>query len=167
MKIESITGDWELIGTASINSEISFIEEEPEPDGVKNWLNGRAEELIKKTELTSGLTLRIDSEGNFTEKKDGNPEIEWFDSEGVLEPEVIPFDGVIKIDGSGAYIVPKQIPSWAEPSKIEYGVILRYDDSDTKICDRIEKIDGKLIRTMSVVTDELYLNRVVIVYKKN
>ncbi|WP_221645468.1 hypothetical protein, partial [Nostoc sp. UCD120] len=56
--------------------------------------------------------------------------------------------------------------SWAVPSDEVNKKKLRYDDGDTKIADSIEVQGEQLIRTISVVTDELYLDRVIIVYKK-
>lgn len=165
MSIESTIGTWLLIGSVSINSEVSFVGEEPDPNGVKDWLNGEGKELIDKINATSGLTLNIGSDGTFTETKEGNPRVYWFSDEGVLESEVVPFNGVVKTNRAGSFLQPEEIPSWATPTD-DYGVALRYDDGDTKISDHIYIAGENLVRTINVVTDELYLDRIVVVYKK-
>ncbi|WP_435234818.1 hypothetical protein ACR30L_13755 [Psychromonas sp. PT13] len=164
MNIDSIVGVWLLIGSVSINSEINFIGEEPDPKGVTDWLNDSGEELIDKIQATSGLTLSVSADRTFTEVKQGSPSIYWFSDEGVLESEVIPFNGVVKTNEYGAFLQPEDIPSWATPTN-NYGVILRYDDGDTKISDHIYIREDKLVRTINVVTDELYLDRIVVVYE--
>ena len=165
MSMESIIGTWLLIGSVSINSEVSFVGEEADPNGVKDWLNGEGEELIEEIISTSGLTLKVGADGTFTETKDGDPKVYWFSDEGVLESEVVPFNGVVKTNGAGSFLQPEEIPSWATPTD-EYGIVLRYDDGDTKISDQIYIAGENLVRTINVVTDELYLDRIVIVYKK-
>lgn len=45
MEIKSVVGRWELIGTTSVNGEIAFLGDEPDPNGVSNWLNGLGEDL--------------------------------------------------------------------------------------------------------------------------
>ena len=165
MNIESFAGTWTLIGSTSINGEISFIDEEPDPNGVRNWLNGKGAALRDEVEPNSGLTLSIAANGSFTEQVEGDPNVYWFDSEGVLVSEVVPFGGFLKLQGENAYLQPSEIPSRATPDD-EYNVVLRYDDGDTKICDCINLVGDTLIRTVNVVTDELYLDRVIIVYQK-
>ena len=77
----------------------------------------------------------------------------------------MPFGGVIKSNKHGTFIQPKEINSIGLPTE-EYGAILRYDDGDTKICDRISLHEHNLIRTVNTVTDELYLDRTILVYKR-
>jgi len=163
--METIIGTWVLIGSISINNEIAFIGEEPDLDGVKNWLNESGKELIEDVKGTEGLKLVIAPDGKFKEIREGNPDVYWFSSEGVLEDEVMPFNGTVKNNEYGYFLIPKEVPTWATP-KIEYGVILRYDDGDTKISDQIFQHEGNLVRTINVVTDEAYLDRIVIVYNK-
>jgi hypothetical protein len=166
MDIESLGGTWILIGSTAIAATIEFSEEEPNSSGVKDWLNGTAAELVDRIEPTAGLTLSIDLSNQFTEVRVGEPQVSWFSSEGVLENEVIPFNGFVKFYRKIAYLTATAAPKWAVPAKAKYGAILRYDDGDTKICDRIELMGDKLIRTVNVVTDELYLDRIAIVYAR-
>jgi len=163
-----IQGEWHLVASASTNSEIEFIGEEPDPNGITNWLNGFDDTLVDSAKSTSGLVLTIQSDGTFTEVVSGKPEVYWFDEEGVLQTEVTPFNGVVAPSGSANYLRPVDIAKWAKPVEELYSpAILRYDDGDTKISDRVHVNSGKLIRTVNTVTDELYLDRVVIVYGRS
>ncbi len=166
MSIDIFVGTWALIGSFSIGSEIEFIDEEPDPNGVKNWLNGKSYKSIEQIERTEGLTLNITFDGKFAEEKTGNPNVQWFDVEGVLESEVIPFNGSLKISESNVYLIPNEILRSEITSDLTNKTNLRYDDGDTKISDFIEVRDDSLIRTVNVVTDELYLDRTVIVYQR-
>src|SRR5262245_59393032 len=162
-----IDGEWHLVASASIKTEVSFINGEPDPDGVANWLNGFDDQLIENAKPTSGLVLSINPDGSFTERVSGNPEVYWFDTEGILTDEVMPFNGTTFKSELGAYIRPLSIPRWATPVEGRYGkCVLRHDDGDTKITDNLRVIDEHLIRTVNVVTDELYLDRIVIKYKR-
>lgn len=167
MSIESFVGIWQLIGSTSTKGELAFIDNKPDPNGVKNWLKGEARELISQINSTSGLTLTINQHGTFTEEKEGNPEVNWFSSEVVLESKVVPFNGKVKFQADVAYLYPNEIPDWAKPRGRKYGIVLRYNDGDTIISDNISLIDQKLVRTVNVVTDEMYFDRVAIVYVKS
>ena len=166
MELTSLVGSWVLIGSVAINSEVAFIGEETDPNGVRDWLNGRAGELVGQAETVKGLTLTIADNGAFTEVKTGNPNITWYDQEGVLESEVEPFNGTVVLKGEGAFLVAEEIPNWAQPTVNDDGVALRYDDGDTIIAEWLERIDNRLVRTVNVVTDELYLDRIVMVYQQ-
>ncbi len=166
MNIELLVGTWLLTGSISLNSQIKFIDDEPDPNGVENWLNGNSNNLIAQVAATEGLTLTISSDGKFFEAITGTPKVYWFDFEGVLQSEVIPFNGHLSFYDSKAFLLLDEPISWAVPSDEVNKKKLRYDDGDTKIADSIELQGSQLIRTISVVTDELYLDRVIIVYKK-
>jgi hypothetical protein len=168
MALASIQGEWCLVASGSVNSEIAFInDEEPDPNGVSDWLNGIDDTLVDTATATSGLTLSIASDGTFAEHVSGKPEVDWFDAEGILQAEVSPFNGVVVGSDQAVYLRPINIATWASPVEGRYGrAVLRYDDGDTKISDRIRALGDRLIRTVNVVTDELYLDRVVIVYER-
>ncbi len=53
----------------SITSEILFIGEEPDPNGVNDWPNGNAIDLIEESTPTTGLLLPTDPDGSLTEKR--------------------------------------------------------------------------------------------------
>lgn len=165
MKIEDLVGTWNLIGSLSISSEIQLTGEDSSTQSVNEWLRGKSDELVDSLESTQGLILTILADGRFVEEKTGNPNVPWYDQEGVLQSEVTPFHGYLRVDPAGAHLMPDDVPSWATPEQ-KSGLTLRYDDGDTKISDRIERRDDRLIRTVSVVTDELYLDRTLMVYGK-
>ncbi len=166
MIIDNLIGTWILIGSISINSEIELIGGEHDSNEVEKWLGGKSYELINEVEPTEGLILTITSDGRFEEEKTGYPQVSWFDREGVLQSEVTPFQGYLSFHETNIYFTPADLPSWAMPVDRESRIKLRYDDGDTKISDCIERQNDQLIRTVSVVTDELYLDRVIIVYQR-
>lgn len=163
MNDASPIGTWQLIATARSDSEIAFIGEEPDPAGVADWLNGRS--AAGATVPAAGLLLEIQPNGRFTERRTGTPAVDWFDAEGVLADKPSPFDGTVLQSGLTAYLRPDDIASWARPEDGRYApAVLRYDDGDTKIADSVTRDGPNLLRTVNVVTDELYLTRVVLVY---
>lgn len=166
MSIEPFIGTWQLIGSVSTKGELAFIDNKPDPNGVKNWLKGKADELVNQINSTSGLTLTINQDGNFTEVVEGSPQVTWFSNEGVLESKVVPFNGKVKFQAGVAYLYPNEISDWAKPRGRKYGIVIRYNDGDTIIADNISLVDEKLVRTVNVVTDGMYFDRVAIVYAK-
>lgn len=168
MAYQNIEGEWHLIASASITSEVQFVnDEQPDPNGVANWLNGFDDSLLESAKQTSGLVLSITPDGSFTERVTGKPEVYWFDVEGVFANEVTPFDGVTVKNEQGAYLKPVAVAKWAVAVEGRYGkCVLRYDDGDTKITDNLRIVEAHLIRTVNIVTDELYLDRVLIRYKR-
>jgi hypothetical protein len=162
-----IAGTWELIGFAETQSTARLIGEDTDPADIDAWLNRHDDSLLSDAEAASGLRLRIDA-GNFTEERTGSPSVSWFDAEGVLAEEVAPFDGTLIRTEDGIYLRPAVIPSWAMPVDGRHGpAVLRYDDSDTKIAESLHLAGERLMRTVNVVTDELYLNRVVLIYARD
>ncbi|EAZ89793.1 hypothetical protein [Crocosphaera chwakensis] len=160
MDISVFVGKWVLIGSVFIKSELEFIGNQPDPNGVNNWLNNSTPQVLKKIESTEDLILIINPDGTFEEEKTGNPKVEWFDCEGVLCSEVKPFSGYINVSKSKFYLMADECPLWAKDEK------LRYNDGDTKISDTIQISNEQLIRTVSVVTDDMYFDKVVLVYAK-
>lgn len=170
MVIETFVGTWHLTASTTINSEISFVGEEPDPNGVNNWLKGNGQELIEKAETTSGLSLKISSNGSFIEEKNADTKVDRFDGEGVLSLDAFTLTGTLKSNSYGVFLEQSSIPSWANSSTSapeKYDAFVRFDDGDTKISDSIEIQGNTLIRTVNVVTDELYLMRVVYLYTRN
>jgi hypothetical protein len=166
MENSKFLGQWVLVGSISVNSEISFIAEEPDPNGVADWLNGFDASLRDLIKPTTGLRLEIRPDARFTEVMNDKPEMHWFDAEGVLD-DVAAFDGSFVETEQGLYLRPDEISEWAMPTEGQYGqAVLRLDDGDTKISDNLRLSDDYLLRTVNVVTDELYLDRILIVYKR-
>jgi hypothetical protein len=166
MNTNEISGQWVLIGSTSRKGEVRFINEEPIDADIFDWLNGQELDVVDEIEQTNCLSMSIFDDNTFTEvKNNAESNFDWYDEEGVLDPDFIPFGGAIKCNAHGIFIQPKKISAMGLPTE-EYGAILRYDDGDTKICDRISLHEKNMIRTISIVTDELYLDRTILVYKK-
>lgn len=162
----ALIGVWVLSSFLTTSGEITFIGEEPEKGGVERWLYGNNSNQLNKARPITGLKLTIKADGSFSESRFGNPKFSWFNQEGVLDDKVTPFNGVLKMDGSRAYLHLAVPVAWANPTEAVRLNRVRYDDGDTIICDNIEVKSGYLIRTISVVTDEMYFDRTTLIYKK-
>ncbi len=161
----ALIGTWTLIAAAETDAEVDLIGEDSDPEGINDWLNGTDDGLVDEAEPTSGLTLAIAADGSFTERLTGTPDVAWYDEEGVLQDAAEPFDGRMVDTGAGGYLRPDEIASWAIPAEGRHGAaVLRYDDGDTKIADGVARRGDHLVRTVNIVTDELYLTRVVMLY---
>lgn len=160
------TGTWLLTAAISTNGAIPIVDGETEEGAVDAWLYGSSHDMLGQTTPAHGLTLSIAADGSFAEEKTSTPALTWFDSEGVLDARVTPFDGVIHTEGSIGYLLLREPISWATPSDPLRATRVRYDDGDMIICDKLELVGEALVRTMSVVTDELYLDRTVLVYRR-
>lgn len=159
-----IAGTWDLVGVAQAESSAGLIGEETDPADVNAWLNGHDDMLLPGAGTASGLRFRIEN-AVFHEELTGSPSVPWFDAEGVLAEEVVPFNGRLIHSADGLYLRPADSPSWAMQADGRHGpAVLRYDDGDTKIADSLRIVGTQLVRTVNVVTDELYLNRIVLIY---
>ena len=88
-----------------------------------------------------------------------------FDVGGVQVNDYEPMEGeIIESDGF-AFLHPKGVPEWAESNATD-SLVLRYDDGDTKVSDNLRLVDNFLVRQISVVTDEIYLERIVLIYSR-
>lgn len=71
-------------------------------------------------------------------------------------PKAVPFDGHLVVAGDAFNLV---LPGKEHP--------IRSDDGDTTIADRFELDEaGRLLRSVSIVTDGYYLNRHLLVYER-
>jgi hypothetical protein len=165
MQENNFTGIWDLDGSFDENGEFEIIEDEEEYRRIyEQWLRDEDYENLENLNKADGLRLEINADGTFTETKTGNPQIEWFDEEGVLVSKITPFDGIYKIFDDRAFLTlpnPPYLPDTDDPERI------RCDDGDTKICDSLRIIGEDLVRTVSVITDELYTTRVLLRYTKS
>ena len=162
-KITHFVGSWQLVGSTHINSQVKFYGNTPDPIGVSNWINGDSNELADEVSPTEGLVLTITENAKFSEDKTGNPKTIWYDLEGV-QSDVEPFSGWVSLLRSKIYLMADGVPDWGNTPDAKK---LRYNDGDTKIADTVE-VDRKkqrLIRCMNIVTDDLYLDRIILVYK--
>jgi len=164
-----LVATWISAKSISTTAEILYKEEFPDRDApveIDDWLYGNSYNLLEAAEVTTGLKLKIEAGGAFSEENIGNPQISWFDREGVLDDKVTTYSGVIKIEDGIAYLHLENPKARTIPNSDLRRARVRYSDGDTIICDKVEIIDKSLVRTISVVTDELYLNRTMLIYEK-
>lgn len=163
MTEQSFLGVWNLTGSFSVSGELDVDPETEEgKTELSDWIFGNSRDELDQLAPAAGLQLTIHNNATFTERKTADPEITWFDAEGVQDDDVVPFDGVYTVRDGKAYLTLAEPPDWAtSPDRKR----IRYDDGDTVICDSIEFIGGNLVRTISVTSDGAYLDRVVLQYK--
>ena len=164
--MQSLVGTWLLTATLSVDGEIAFSAHPSDLAGIENWLYGNSHELLAQATHADGLSLCIARDGSFTERRQGQPHVPWFDAEGVLDSDVTTFDGVVRADGHAGYLLLATPIKWAIPKDRVRMTRIRYDDGDTTICDKVEPIDKRLVRTISVVSDGLYFERTVLIYRR-
>ncbi|GAB5515737.1 hypothetical protein [Rhodopirellula baltica] len=87
-----------------------------------------------------------------------------FDLEGIQINDYQPMSGEVRIRKRVGFLIPDGGPQYGLPISID--LPLRYDDGDTKVCDAIRAFDDHLVRQLSVVTDELYLDRMTLLYRR-
>ena len=167
-----ICGEWHLAASTSVVSELDSPADDEsgaDSDDVARWLNGGDGGIAAAAPETAGLLLTITHAGSFTERVTGRPGVDlWFDAGGMLTDGVSsPFDGSVVDNGQVAWLRPRGLPPFARPVQGRYApAVLRYDDGDTRIADGLRVVGADLVRTVNVVTDELYLDRVVLVYRR-
>lgn len=154
---EEWVGQWRLVARAEATADLM-------PDGsegflkTERWLEGEGPDLLDSTHPASGLALTLNAAGEVTEEASPEAVFEWFDAEGVLESQAVPYSGrlqphlgklFLKTDGSEG------------PT--------RYGDGDTTIAEFFTLRSApkpQLIRTVSVETDGIYGNRQVYLYER-
>lgn len=107
-----------------------------------------------------GSTLAVGTDGSFSQTGQCDCPILTYDEEGVQVSGVANFGGVIREDRGRSYLLCSRGSGSADSER------LRYNDKDTQICDSARLIDSRLIRTMCVVTDARYGDRVILVYQR-
>lgn len=161
----AVVGTWLLAAATAISSEVAFTETET-AGGVDAWLYGSSNHLLDQAQPLEGLKLTIGADATFTEVKTRDLNLAWYDRDGVLDTQVTPFNGIVMVEGKIMYLL-LEVSIAGASSEVEVRTTrVRYDDGDTIICDQIERFNDSLVRTMSVVTDELYLDRTVLIYRK-
>ncbi|NJN00069.1 MAG: hypothetical protein HC800_25630 [Phormidesmis sp. RL_2_1] len=150
-------GVWELSRYSHVVSEIW-----PDDDGTEMdaWLLGAHEPELNSGQEQRGLHLTV-RDGAFTETVKDFAAL-MFDQEGVQVNDYQPMSGqIVQVNAIG-FLMP--FGTSALKGQTPRGCFLRYDDGDTKVCDTIRLIGDRLVRQLSVVTDELYLDRMTLVY---
>lgn len=165
MQKNDFTGIWYLNGSCNSFGQFEILDDIEEYRRIyEKWLRGEDYENLGNLTKAEGLLLEINADGTFTESKTGDPQIEWFDEEGISESRITPFNGIYKIFDERAFLTLETPSTLSDTDDSER---IRYDDGDTKVCDSLRVIDEDLIRTVSVITDELYTTRVLMRYLKS
>lgn len=168
MKKNDFTGTWNLDG--------SFIEAGQMPElkdirkyrqSYKEWLLSDNYEPLTKLTEASGLELTVNADGSFTERQTGTPNVAgWFNAEGIVVNKAEPFDGQYFVSGERAFLKYNSTDEFYWNKSAFAHKYFRFDDADTKICDSLLIVDSELIRTMLVLTDELWTTRIVFRYRQ-
>lgn len=161
-----IEGKWELVAAVAFDpGETAAAEAGVSRDEFNHgWLAGDVLTEEPPLEPLTGLTLTIAADGSFTET--GTAAVEWFDEEGVLESNAVPFNGTIETTPAGMFLLSEAGPA----TKGEFADLpdlrLRRDDGDTGVTDLLTVDGDHLTRVMSVITDGVYPNRVRLEYRR-
>ena len=167
MLIDTLVGDWVLVARALAHGEADVMDGQADPASATRWLGGSGVALIQTADAASGLRLGVQADGRFCERMTGDASGLWFDAHGVQTAAADPFDGVLMLTQDCAYLLPHTLPAWATPAPGAHApAILRFDDGDTCISDRLDVSADTLVRTMNCVTDGICLERVVLVYRR-
>ena len=163
MSIALMNGEWQLQRYHHVVAEIPWGDEDDAACAVaiQAWLIGNSDEQIPDAVPRTGLIMKIQGK-TFSEEVvefDGL----MFDVCGIQVNNYVPMKGTV-VDRDGQMVLdPEGVPDWATPNgKVDS--VLRYDDGDTKCCDNLRLLNDKLVRQISVVTDQIYLERILLVY---
>ena len=163
MSIASMNGEWQLKFYHHLVDEIPWGDEEDTAclAEIQAWLRGKSDAQIPDAVPMAGLVMKL--QGSAFSEETIEFDALMFDVNGVQVNAYVPMTGTV-VDRDGLTILkPAGVPDWATPNSMDASA-LRYDDGDTKVCDNLRLIDGQLVRQVSVVTDEIYLERMVLVY---
>jgi hypothetical protein len=158
-----LLGVWHLTGYAYVDTHIGP-GDPPDPADIARWLCAAPGIGWPQVEARTGVELEIWQDASYSERLvGGRIPMMWYDVEGVLVESPEPTEGIVReiIGSDGVSLHPHGAPQVRSPH------VLRYDDGDTQVSD-ILRIDGdSLVRAISVVTDDLYFNRVVACYGRH
>lgn len=162
-------GEWVLYAYAHLNSDLLGDKDEVDANDIQKWLLGAGSDLVGQQETMTGSILKISQSGYISETAGSRAKVHWFDEEGVLEnyDVISPYKGILVENDYGMFTRPESIASWAVPDQNAYQALLRYDDYDTQISERIDVENLELVRTLNAVTDGVYVDRIVMYYRKS
>jgi hypothetical protein len=161
--LPEFVGDWHLDGYAFVDTFIGP-GEPPGPSDIENWLLAVAGTGWPELEARTGLVLVVRGDGTYSERASGEaPPMLWYDTDGVRTDSPEPTKGVVREVPSrpAVSLHPHTAPVREDYPQEDFRGVLRYDDGDTLVSDLLRVEGGSLVRAISVVTDELYFNRVV------
>ena len=165
--LPQFVGEWHLDGYAFVNTSVGT-GAIPSPSDIEEWLLVTAGAGWPEFEAQSGLVLTVRGDGTYSERVSGAPPMLWYDTEGVQTDSPEPTEGVVRdVHGQSALSLhPGTARAHEGNSQGNLRGVVRYDDGDTVVSDLLRVQDGILVRAISVVTDELYFNRVVARYRR-
>lgn len=152
--MSSLQGAWRLHSAAQVSADVD-LKQDSEPQ-LQAWLQGEGGPQPEAFQPLSGLLLTLEADGTYREVAEQPVPISWYDEEGVLEAEARPFSGTWQESGGKLWLLTADSTS---PT-------LRYDDGDTQVADALSLVGGHLLRSMSTVTDGLYLDRILLRYAR-
>ncbi|QDT32382.1 hypothetical protein [Thalassoglobus polymorphus] len=161
-----LEGHWQLVGYEHLVDEILYEEGAADPriTELYGWLLGRSDvNSLPSLESQAGLVLRI-CDSKFEEEVTGFERL-MFDADGIQVNDYRPMTGVVYQRERISFIKPFDAFVQSDVERFPK-LILRYDDGDTQVCDSLRRFEEKLIRQVSVVTDEIYLERILMVYSR-
>ncbi|WP_423025200.1 hypothetical protein [Undibacterium sp. Ji42W] len=155
-----ISSVWSLVAASDIHQQTI------DPLFVRALLlDGRADFAPPERKAMEGLQLTIYEDGSFyDEAMDPCLHVNWFNNDGELNAYHTTCQGRVSQYESKLFLLP-DIPSFlGTPAESEAGFV-RFDDTSTKIVDAINIDKQALSRTISVLTDGIYLCRLYYNYE--
>lgn len=158
-------GNWELTRYGSDTAEIAYddTDDGPRETEIRAWLIGNEVSMIGNSLPQTGLRITIE-QNRFEESVFRFDEL-MFDVDGVQVNDYQPMSGNLSISERVAFMAPDESD---KPASLDGtgAKAVRYDDGDTKVCDTLRLSGQMLVRQTSVVTDEIYLERMLLIYRR-
>ena len=159
--MNDFNGHWHLVGYRHFNDELPLTDSETGADDIHSWLLG-SDNIVRDVPTATGLKIQIDG-NTFSEAVKSFDDL-MFDIEGIQVNDYQPMAGTIHFVADIGFVRPDGVPDYASP-QIKTDLAARYSDGDTIVGDTLRRAGDNLIRQISVVTDELYVDRIVLVYR--
>lgn len=163
-KPENFLGTWCLAGFTREQCDVALPHYTHTTAQMQHFAQSRRE--ARDLPSAAGLTLVIADDRSFVET--GASAVPWYAADGVLHDGAVPFDG--------SFIGPLTVRSSSVEPGAFHGRRLRYDDGDTRISDSFDwhpkksrgpaKGPERLIRTVTAITDEQSVDRLIYVYHR-
>ncbi len=160
-----IVSEWHLSGYGYFNAT-DRSDEIPDRSDVEDWLLAAAGAGWPELVARAGLVLVIGPDGRYRERLVGGElALPWYDGDGVQVDSPEPSEGEAReVAGRAGMSLHPDRDFPPDPPGEGFRAVLRIDDGDTMISDIVEVVGDSLIRAISVVTDEMYFDRVVARY---
>jgi len=158
-------GEWQLDRYQHITDEIAYDDNEdgPRVTEIQAWLIGTDGVSVDAMPRRTGLRMRMKC-GSFSESATAFDEL-MFDVSGIQVNDYRPMSGNLEKINGLTFLVADVVSRFAASDTVD-DVVVRYHDGDTTVCDTLRVIDEYLVRQTSVVTDEIYLDRMLLAYRR-